>query len=1500
MLAENLDDQTISIHLFINTGIIGAPGTPPNDWTNDTYWGGPWFDIPAGQTVLLTLSFGYAEAWNITDNKVPHTGGGLSWPDGNWYAINAFDQGEVTAIGFEVADFSGTNPNGTLRLTPITVPSHVYAEDDFFGSTVGSLVWFPGGIPCTFGFDGFSSIQEGIDSVAGSTVEVASGTYNEQVRINKSVTVTGSGTVLIDPNGAEFEGPKAGVDKVRAAVTFETGCTGALLENVTIQNDYASDLNGNSGIEVIDGDIDDVTVRNVVVDDVAGHGFGSYETDHTWPPPSGWVVEGCSFSTSGTSSSGMRPQNMDDLTIESCDVGPTEYGGILLININGGVVQDCQVHNTVRAGIQIDSYCTSTIDILRNEVWATNSSSSSDYGDIRFYGQYLPDPHGDPAATVTVNYNRLHDGYNGVCVKSGQDITTRTIIVEYNCISDHSNYGALNSGTGSLDAESNWWGDASGPDGSGDAVSGNVDYEPYIGGSGGENIVCDPDPLQLSNGSSSGTVDVNYLGGACGLIYGYSIQFTWDGSKVSTSPGNVTQGDLLPVGSGVSLFDARSTGTNQITVDCAVLGTHPGVSGPGTMFTVGFSAVASGTSPIDITIDRFRDCNNATIYGFDEDDGEVEVDITNPIISGVLITNTTMSLTSLIKDGDDATVMATVTDNDPGFDASNIWANLTGLGGGAAVNPGSYNSSTGEATWTLSGVSCTPSNGTVTVTVDATDDFGNQATQGSDVITSDNIAPAISDVLIANLTTSDNTYAKDGDDLELTATVTDANGLGTSNITADLSELLDGGGTSVDAQTYASDVATWTSALASVDLTSPDGAKDVTVSATDVVGNVGSPASDDIIVDNTDPTSSAGPLSPWQNGLTFNVPYTASDGSGSGIKDVELFYQLDGGGYSSYGTFTSSPISFTGTSEGEYDFYTVAEDNSGNVETAPGSADATTEVDMTAPVFTDVSITNLSLAHTDDYAKNGDDLKLTATVSDARYTLTTDDITADLSTLLSGGGDEVPAESYTGGVATWTTALAGVTLTSDGSKTVTVTATDGAGNNSDDSDDIIVDTTSPSPVSGFSALPFSSVNLAWDDASGNDTHYEGVMIRRTAWGDYPTYIGPAPDYPADPTEGTEVFSGDETSYNDPISGLQLATRDIYYYQAFAYDHARNYSDEDAGARDRSTNYFLGDFFGPGSDPFDGVIDFHDLTPFSDCYGIVSPGSDCDDCDIGPTDDYTRVGVPEPDDEIEFEDLMIFAMNYMNVPLLEPGIAIPLSTLHVWNLGMTMEMPGATGPVGDPFEVRLESWNISEIVKGIHVRLEYDPEVLEFLSGAEGEALSDMSRSSGRIPFFYAYKKGHAVDVSLAILGEGTFDVEGEVSVLTFRVLRQEPVSMHLYAEFRGEQNQILMSVEKASELTAVPSGVPSSYGIHRAYPNPFTRETEITYGLPEACRAVLEVYDATGRRVVTLHDGMREAGYHKVLWDGCDDSERTMGAGVYFCKLRVKDRVITEKLMLMR
>jgi hypothetical protein len=117
-------ESEVNLSLILNTGLTGPSGYPSNDPTNDTFWAGPWVTLAVGQTVTLALDFSAAEAWNIADNKAPHTGGGMGWNNGGVYSINDRDRNEVSSIGLQVADFD-TDAMGQQLTLHLNVPEPV-------------------------------------------------------------------------------------------------------------------------------------------------------------------------------------------------------------------------------------------------------------------------------------------------------------------------------------------------------------------------------------------------------------------------------------------------------------------------------------------------------------------------------------------------------------------------------------------------------------------------------------------------------------------------------------------------------------------------------------------------------------------------------------------------------------------------------------------------------------------------------------------------------------------------------------------------------------------------------------------------------------------------------------------------------------------------------------------------------------------------------------------------------------------------------------------------------------------------------------------------------------------------------------------------------------------------------------------------------------------------------------------------------------------------------
>ena len=79
------------------------------------------------------------------------------------------------------------------------------------------------------------------------------------------------------------------------------------------------------------------------------------------------------------------------------------------------------------------------------------------------------------------------------------------------------------------------------------------------------------------------------------------------------------------------------------------------------------------------------------------------------------------------------------------------------------------------------------------------------------------------------------------------------------------------------------------------------------------------------------------------------------------------------------------------------------------------------------------------------------------------------------------------------------------------------------------------------------------------------------------------------------------------------------------------------------------------------------------------------------------------------------------------------------------------------------------------------------------------------------------------------------------------------------------------------------------------YPNPFNATTNISFNLAEAGNVSLNVYDITGRLVVTLVDGQMDAGQHVVAWDASNVS-----SGVCFYKLTAGAYTASKSMSLLK
>jgi hypothetical protein len=81
-------------------------------------------------------------------------------------------------------------------------------------------------------------------------------------------------------------------------------------------------------------------------------------------------------------------------------------------------------------------------------------------------------------------------------------------------------------------------------------------------------------------------------------------------------------------------------------------------------------------------------------------------------------------------------------------------------------------------------------------------------------------------------------------------------------------------------------------------------------------------------------------------------------------------------------------------------------------------------------------------------------------------------------------------------------------------------------------------------------------------------------------------------------------------------------------------------------------------------------------------------------------------------------------------------------------------------------------------------------------------------------------------------------------------------------------------------------------------PNPFSQRGTIRFSLASAGRVGVSVFDASGRVIKTLADGVMEAGENTLVWDGTNNAGHRVGAGVFWIQLRTRDGYVSSKKML--
>jgi hypothetical protein len=274
------------------------------------------------------------------------------------------------------------------------------------------------------------------------------------------------------------------------------------------------------------------------------------------------------------------------------------------------------------------------------------------------------------------------------------------------------------------------------------------------------------------------------------------------------------------------------------------------------------------------------------------------------------------------------------------------------------------------------------------------------------------------------------------------------------------------------------------------------------------------------------------------------------------------------------------------------------------------------------------------------------------------------------------------------------------------------------------------------------------------------------------------------------------------------------------------------------------------------------------------YGITLGALDPLGClDVGPTTNYSVNARPTTDNKINFEDLMMFAINFGQVTAPQNA----LRPVAAASDELTLDGP-AQVVAGTTFTVSLRLKGAGDL-QGLSAQLGWDRSIAEPVSVDAGGLAATQNAvvlSSG------------AGNVDCALLGANRgLTGEGVLATVTFRALANGAPAVTLAkldARNLGNQPVALAGV-KAATVTATQFAP--------AMPNPFRGTTTLSYALAKGGAVELAVYGVDGRKVATLASGVQEAGTYRLSWDGAGARP-----GLYYARLTTPEGKFTRTLVL--
>jgi len=196
-----------------------------------------------------------------------------------------------------------------------------------------------------------------------------------------------------------------------------------------------------------------------------------------------------------------------------------------------------------------------------------------------------------------------------------------------------------------------------------------------------------------------------------------------------------------------------------------------------------------------------------------------------------------------------------------------------------------------------------------------------------------------------------------------------------------------------------------------------------------------------------------------------------------------------------------------------------------------------------------------------------------------------------------------------------------------------------------------------------------------------------------------------------------------------------------------------------------------------------------------------------------------------------------------------------------------------------------------------------------LSFANAEETNQVMASDGAGGAIVAWQRSFDI-FAQHVLASGALDAAYPASglpvcVLPIPSLQHEPDmvaagpggAIVAWMDSRDDDSDIYaLQVLETGTVSVPDPTAPAGIAFAPPSPNPALGPVTLRFALPREAPVRLGIYDVGGRRVRELASGTQTMGEHALVWDLRDDSGHAVVAGLYFARLELEGRVLTQRL----